>query len=155
MSDFEFLSPDDKPALLAVNSADLKAQAEAILMGLGYKVHSIATHDEFLSKFQQANYEILIIELPFAGSTGVQDNETLKTIQGMSMNARRHCTVFLIGEPFQSLHPMEAFQQSVHAVVNPNELADFESILQKVIGENELFLKAFKDVQMQMAKGEL
>lgn len=155
MSDFEFLSPDDKPALLALSTPDLLAHSESVLQKLGYKIHTLAHHSEFQTRYLQANYEIFITEEAFAGAATLAENETLVTLQNMPMNQRRHSTTFLFGNSFQSLNPMQAFQQSVHAVVNPSELANFESVVQKVHGENQTFLKTFNDVLTSMASGDL
>ena len=155
MSDFEFLSPDDKPALLALSTPDLLTHSEAVLQKLGYKIHTLAEHAEFQNRFLQANYEIFITEEGFGGAATLADNQTLSILQNMPMNQRRHCTTFLFGNTFQSLHPMQAFQQSVHAVINPAELANLESVVQKVFGETQSFLKTFNDVQASMASGDL
>ncbi|HSH94617.1 MAG TPA: hypothetical protein VK968_10770, partial [Roseimicrobium sp.] len=72
----------------------------------------------------------------------------------MPMMNRRHSTIILVGPSFQSLHPMQAFQQSVHAVVNPDEIANLAQIVQKVTADNDLFLNAYRETMMRLAQGK-
>lgn len=152
MADFEFLSPDDKPALLAIQSDDIRARAEQVLKDAGYVVHTIAGHEEFAGRFGQANYQLMILDEGFGGG-GPDQNETLRNIQGMAMAQRRHCTFILIGAAFESLNAMQAFQQSVHAVVNPAELDNLAAVVQKVVADNDTFLHTYREVLENMAKG--
>ena len=50
-AEFEFLSPTDKPALLALSTMEWLATAQTVLAELGYKVHSAAGHDDFNNRF--------------------------------------------------------------------------------------------------------
>ena len=69
------------------------------------------------------------------------------------MNQRRHATTFLIGESFQTLDPMQAFQKSVNAVVKRSDLSQLSQVLQKVIADNTLLYGVFRDAQLRMAEG--
>ena len=40
------------------------------------------------------------------------ENLTLKSLQAMSMNQRRHATIILFGDSYQTFTPLQAFQQS-------------------------------------------
>src|SRR6185436_14604692 len=105
---FEFISTSDKPALLAFSSPEWLEAARTALTELGYKVHTAATHGDFLVRFSQIRYQVVIIEELFAANN-VQENLTLKALQTMQMNQRRHSTVILFGESFQTFTPLQAF----------------------------------------------
>ena len=157
MSDFEeyeYISPTDKPALIALSSMETLANVQTICLELGYKVHVASNHEDFQKRFNAINYQLVIVEELFAAAS-VETNETLKSIQIMPMSKRRHCVFLLLGEKLQTMNPLIAWQQSVHAVVGQ---ADFSSIGQidgKVVGDNDMFLNTFREVQDAIAKGEL
>ena len=153
MADLEFLSPTDKPALLAITTPELLEQAKTALAELDYKMHVITAHSEFAQRFTQLQYQILIIEETFAGST-LKDNLTLQAIQVMPMAQRRHAFVALISDTFQSLHAMQAYNQSVHVVINRADVAKLKPILQQSVIENNLFLNVYRDTMARLAQGK-
>lgn len=146
--EFEFLSPDDKPALLALNTPELLSAAQLVLGELGYKVRVTDNHEDFLTHFHQVQYHVVIIEELFAATTPAE-NHSLISLQNMLVSQRRHAVIVLIGGSFQSLNPMHAFQQSVHAVVNPAEIYSLSQIIQKVVSENNLFLNVYRTSQLR------
>ena len=148
-AEFDFLTADDKPALLGVSTSEVADNAKAALEQLGYKVHSASNHGEFVHKFAQASYQVVVIEEMFA-SGSVEENESLSALQRMSMNLRRQAVVLLIGPSYATFNPMQAFQQGVHAVVNPSELFLLTQLIQKAIADSELFLHTFRDAQRRM-----
>ena len=145
-AEFDFLTADDKPAILGVSSAEVADNAKAALEQLGYKVHSASNHGEFIHKFAQAAYQVVVIEETFACGTA-EENESLNCLQRMSMNLRRQAVVFLIGPSYATFNPMQAFQQGVHAVINPSELFLLSQLIQKALADSELFLHTFRDAQ--------
>ena len=146
MSKFEFLSASDKPALLAFSTPEWLETARSALTELGYKVHTAATHGDFLIRFSQVRYKVVILEECFA-SNDMSENLTLQALQHMPMNQRRHATVILLGDSFQTFTPMQAFQQSVHAVINSSELFLIKQLIEKAVADNTLFLHSFREAQ--------
>ena len=143
---FEFLSSEDKPALIAFSSPEWMETTKSALKELGYKVHTAATHSDFLIRFSQARYQVVVLEELF-GANSIEENLTLKALQSMSMNQRRHATVLLVGNSFQTFTPMEAFKHSVHAVINSSELFLLKQLVEKAVADNDLFLHNFREVQ--------
>src|SRR5436305_4125698 len=143
---FDFVSATDKPALLAFSSPEWLEAAKTALTELGYKVHTAATHGDFLIRFSQVRYQVVILEERFAAND-ITENLTLQALQQMPMNQRRHATVILFGESFQTFTPMQAFQHSVHAVVNTSELFLLKQLIEKAIADNSLFLHAYREAQ--------
>ena len=94
-------------------------------------------------------YQVVVLEERFAAND-ITENLTLQALQQMPMGQRRHSTVILFGDSFQTFTPMQAFQQSVHAVVNTSELFLLKQLIEKAIADNTLFLKAYREAQHQV-----
>jgi hypothetical protein len=144
MSNFDFISTSDKPALLAFSTPEWLDTARTALAELGYKVHTAATHGDFLIRFSQVRYQIVVVEECFAANS-IAENLTLLALQEMPMTQRRHATVLLFGDSFQTFTPMQAFQFSVHAVINSSELFLFKQLIEKAIADNTLFMHSYRE----------
>ena len=149
---FDFISATDKPALLAFSTPEWLDAAKGALTELGYKVHTAATHSDFLIRFSQIRYQVVIVEELFAANN-IGENLTLQALQNMTMNQRRHATVILFGDSFQTFTPMQAFQQSVHAVINSSELFLLKQLIEKAVADNSLFLHSYREVQARLNAG--
>ena len=150
MSDkFEFIGTADKPALVAFSTPEWLEAARVALDELGYKVHTAATHGDFLVRFTQVQYQVVVIEERFAAND-ITENLTLQAVQKMPMNLRRHCTFVLFGESFQTFTPMQSFSQSVHAVINSSELFLLKQLIEKTVADNTFFLNNFKEAQARV-----
>jgi hypothetical protein len=142
-SQFDFITTDDKPALLAIDNPGVLEMARAAVVDIGYKVHAIETHEEFSTRFSEIHYQVVIIDEAFGGAP--EANITLATIQHMPMLQRRHAIVLLLGASFETLNAMQAFAQSVHSVVNYSELSLLPQLVQKAVADNNLFLQTFRE----------
>jgi hypothetical protein len=87
---------------------------------------------------------VVILEELFSAATP-EENESLLTIQRMPMSMHRHAVFILFGFSLATFNPMQAFQQGVHAVVNPSEMFLLIQLIQKAVGENDLFLHTFRE----------
>jgi len=148
--DFDFLTAADKPALLGLSTPELQETAKTALDQLGYKVHTAVNHGEFLHKFSQVPYQVVIIEELFSATTP-EENESLLALQRSPMNSRRHATVILFGFNMATFNPMQAYQQCVHAVVNPSEMFLLIQLVQKAVADNDMFLHTFREIQRKVA----
>lgn len=151
MSDsFDFISPSDKPALLGISTMEWLAKCKTDLAELGYKVHAAVNHEDFIGRFNRAQYQVVVLERLFASPTQ-EDNLSLGSLQSLSAAQRRHSAIVLLGDGLQSLNPFQAFQFSVHAVINRSEMDSFKPIVQQIVAENDLFLQAFRDAMQQIS----
>lgn len=148
-NEFDFISATDKPALLAFSTPEWLDAVKLACQELGYKVHTAATHSDFLIRFSQVRYQVVIVEERFAANT-LEENLTLQAMQQMPMDQRRHATVVLLGESFQTFTPMQAFQQSVHAVINSSELFLIKQLIEKSVADNQMFLHSYHEVQSRL-----
>src|SRR5215468_10099921 len=143
---FDFVSTTDKPVLLAFSTPEWLEAARTALSELGFKVHTAATHGDFLIRFSQVRYQVVILEELFAANEP-NENLTLQALQAMPMHQRRHSTIILFGNSYQTFTPLQAFQQSVHAVINSSELFLLKQLIEKAVADNTLFLHSFRESQ--------
>lgn len=152
--DYEILSPADKPALVAMSSFESQVAVVTALKDLNYKIHYALNHDDFKQRFIQYHYQVVVIEDLF-DCVEMSNNTSLKYIQTLPMNMRRHAVIILVGNSFQTLNPLQAFVNSVHAVVNNSDIQSISKIIQKVVADNDLFLDVFRDTQMRIRQGKV
>jgi len=146
---FDFIGTEDKPALIAFSTPEWLETAKAALTEMGYKVHTAATHSDFLVRFTQVHYQVVIVEELFGANT-IEENQTLQALQSMPVNQRRHATIILLGNSFQTFMPLEAFKQSVHAVINSAEMFLLKQLVEKAVADNSLFYHSFREVQNRL-----
>ena len=151
-AEFEFISTSDKPALLVLTTPEFITASKTALTGLGYKVQAVTNHDDFISRFAQIQYQVVVFEELFNASLP-SDNKALVRFQWMPMGQRRHTTSFLIGN-FQTMNAMLAYHQSVNAVINSADLSRVAEIVRQVTADNELFLSMYRDTQIRIAQGK-
>jgi hypothetical protein len=149
MEEFDIIGPSDRPALLAISTPEVIPMVKTALAELGYKVHVVDNHEQFELRFHQVAYQIVVIEETFAGSD-LLENPTLRMIQVLPMNQRRHVAFFLVGPSLETLNTMQAFCHSVHCVINYSELPMLPELAQKTVAENEMFLTTYRDVQRRV-----
>ena len=147
----DFVGNDDKPALIAFSTPEWMQESKTALQELGYKVHTAATHSDFLMRFSQAPYQVVLLEELFGANTP-EENLTLRALQNMPVNQRRHATILLIGNMFQTFTPMEAFQHSVHAVINSSELFLLKQLVEKAVADNQIFLQSYRETQARLLR---
>lgn len=147
-SEFDFVTTTDKPALLALSTPELIDTAKTALDQLGYKVHIAENHGEFLYRFNQFSYQVVIIEECF-NAQSLTENESLLTLQRMPMNQRRHAVVILFGFSLATFNPLQAFQHGVHAVINPSEMFLLIQLIQKAVADNDTFLHTYRQLRRQ------
>jgi len=150
--ELEILSPTDRPVLLGISSPDILDYARGVVDQMGYKVHYAATHGEFLERFSRVPYEFVILEDAFGGVLP-DSNAALTTLQTMPMALRRHAAVLLVSDVCESLNAMQAFEQSVHAVINRADIDKLMLVIQQVVYDTSTFMGVYRDVQSRIAQG--
>ena len=150
-TELDFITTTDKPALLGLSTPEWLDAAMVALNEHGYKVHTAGTHADFMARFLQNKYEVVIIEELFASSTA-KENTTLSGLQQMAMTRRRHCSIILLGDNVQTFNVLQAFQLSVHAVVNRSEIFLLGQLIQKVVEDREYFWKTYLESQTMLTQ---
>lgn len=148
----EFIQTGEKPALIALNRADEIALATTSLEDLGFKVHTTTRHQDFVARYGRIAYQVVVLDEGFAGAT-LFDNKSLRFLQLLPMNQRRHAVTLLVGPSFTTLDAFQAFQQSVHQVIHPDDLLPlFSQIVQKTLADNDQFLHAYRTTQNRLSE---
>ena len=150
---FEFISAGDKPALIAFTTPQWLDGVKGALEQLHYKVNTAATHGDFLLRYSRIRYEVVVVEELFCASA-LTENVTLQSLQQMPMSQRRHSTVILVGDSFQTYNSQQAFQQSVHTVINPAELFLIRELIEKAVSDNYQFLTSLRETQARIFAGK-
>ena len=151
--DLDFLNPSYKPALLALSAQDVITACKDILRELNYQVLVATSHEDFITRFNNVQFQVVIIEQDFASNTS-EGNQSLRAIQHMPMQQRRHAAILLLGHNFRSLDSPQAFSESVHAVMNWADLGSLSQIIQQVVAENNLFLNVYREAQLRVGQGK-
>jgi hypothetical protein len=146
-----FITAGDKPALVGCSNPERVEAARRALRDLGYKIHAVTSHQDFIARFSRIRYEVVILEELFA-ATKPEENLSLTMVQNMAMGQRRHAVIILLGDHFTTYDPMQAFQKSVHLVINGAEISMLKHLTEKILADNELFLHTYREVQGHIAK---
>src|SRR5436190_401087 len=104
-AEFDFISTTDKPALVLVSNKEWAEFCKSILVELGFKVHCLDSYEDFVPKFAEIHYQVVIVDEAFGGSL---ENPALQAIQVMPMQQRRHAIFVLLGGSFETLNAMQA-----------------------------------------------
>jgi hypothetical protein len=148
--EFDFITTTDRPALIGITTPAVHDAVQSALAQLGYKVHVAQNHGEFLHRYTQIPYQVVVIEETFAGCT-IETNESLQSLQPMLMTHRRHSVFVLVGTSLATFNPLQAFQYGVHAVLNPNEIFLAQQLLEKTVADNDMFMHTFRDSLRRLA----
>ena len=150
--DTEFISNNAAPALLAINMPEWLARSRAILTQCGYKVRAASNHEDFYSRLTRTRYEVVVMEEGFS-SDSIVDNVSLYRVQQMAMPERRNTTMIILGNSFETLNPRQAFQQSVHAVLHPDDIESLGPVVQQAVTNNSLFNEVFNAAEQRLMNG--
>jgi len=150
-TELDFITTADKPALLGLSTPEWLDTAMVALNEHGYKVHTAGTHADFMARFLQNKYEVVITEELFAANS-FEENVTFHALQHMPMPQRRHCSIILLGDNVQTFNVLQAFQFSVHAVVNRSEIFLLGQLIQKVVEDREYFWKTYLEAQTMLTQ---
>src|SRR5688572_6401303 len=132
-SKMDFFEVGDKTSLICSDPSTGEA-VRTTLRELGYKFHTAETGEMAVERMRYTQYDVVVIQENFAGSS-LRSNAVLNFLAPLPMAQRRYSFTCLIGPSFKTLDAMQAFQQSVHLVVNPNDLPNLTAILKKGLAE--------------------
>jgi hypothetical protein len=146
----DFFELGDKTSLICGDSATTDA-AKTTLRELGFKFHTAETPELAIERMRYTNYDCIIVHENFAGSS-LRSNAVLNFLAWLPMTQRRFWFVCLVGPSFKTLDAMEAFAQSVHLVLHPNDLPNLTAILKKSLAEYETLYRSYKDTLAEIGE---
>lgn len=140
-----------KTALICEDNQEAQKAISAGLRELKYAVDTAPNTDEAFDKIKFNHYDVVVISESFAGSTP-DNNEFLGHIQKMPMSARRTTFFALFGKKFTTMDNMQAFEKSVHVVVNESDLPNSKAVFKKAIAANDQFYKVYRESMAKIGK---
>ena len=140
----DFFEVGDKTSLICTD-LNIGEVVRATLRELGFKFHTAETAELAIERTRYNQYDIIIIQENFAGST-LKSNVALNYLAMLPMAQRRYSMIVVIGPAFKTLDALQAFAQSVQLVVNPADLPNLTAILKKSWAEFQNLYKIYKDV---------
>lgn len=143
----DFFELGDKTSLVCCDPGTVGA-AQTALRDLGFKVHTAETAEHAVDRMHYTSYDCIIVHEHFGGS--LTSNPVLHYLKPLPMAQRRHWFVCLIGPSCTTLDAMQAFGQSVHCVVNPDDLPKLGPILKKGLAEFELLYRVHTELHRDL-----
>src|SRR5215510_7788694 len=143
MSSLEFFELGDKTSLICTDPSTSDV-VKATLRELKFRSHTAETPELAIEGMRYTNYDCIVVHENFAGSS-LRSNPVLNYLTPLPMAQRRYSFVCLVGPSFKTLDAMQAFGQSVHLVLNPDDLTNMGPILKKGLAEFELLYRAYKE----------
>lgn len=115
-------------ALLAVNEGPLNDTILEQLEAMDYMITASYGMRDALRQLKLSSFDLVVIGDDFDGASG--DNHPLiKALQLMEMDIRRRMYVVLIGSEYRTLDGFVAYGLSVNAVINTQDVEQFEKAL--------------------------
>ena len=152
--EIEFTSPNEKPALLGLTTPSFLAAIRPQVKEAGYKNHESQDASDFLTRYSLTQYPLVVIEELFSAPT-TEENFALRALQRLPMMQRRHSVIILVGDTFDTLSSLQAFQQSVHAVVHPKDLGSLSDVIRQTVAEMNSLLTCYRETQNRIAQGKI
>ena len=117
---FDFIGTADKPALIAFTTPDWLETAKTALAELGFKVHTAATHSDFLIRFSQVRYQVVLLEERFVNAQLVPEYHRQDFSLMTTYDYLQAATPLTEVEQVISAVPADAFAAS-HLTIRPGE----------------------------------
>ncbi len=146
----EFFEIGDKTALICDDSTAADT-LKTILGELDLKCHTAETSERAIERMKYTTYDVIVVSETFSSSI-LATNAVLNYLVPLPMAQRRYTYVALVGDSFRTLDAMQAYAQSVHLVVNPNDLSNLGAILKKGLTEFESFYRVYRNVLVDMGE---
>ncbi|MBN1381111.1 MAG: response regulator [Deltaproteobacteria bacterium] len=143
---FDFVGADEQTAIICEANEGVRGKICNILKGMDFQITEVSSALEALRNMRYHEYDLVVVNEKF--DVDKQDdniNNVLNYLENLPMTERRNIFVVLLSETLRTMDNMAAFHQSVHLVINTQNLDDFENILNRGIAINEVFYSMFKE----------
>ena len=141
---FDYMRAGMKAALLCDYDEKVRQKVRPILERMNYHVVEPPSARNALKYMRFHVYDLIIVSETFE-ATGAESNPVLQYLENLPMYIRRSMFIVLLTDKFRTMDSMVAFNKSVNLVVNFEDTADMENILQAGLSEYEEFYQVFKD----------
>ncbi|MBN1829327.1 MAG: hypothetical protein JW884_09325 [Deltaproteobacteria bacterium] len=139
------------PALVCEEDQKLVTVIKAVLNGMGFTAAGVSKVDEALKYLRFHLYRIVVVNELFNCSDPA-DNQVKVCLLALPMSVRRQSLVILTGSRFESMNPLEAFQQSVDAVINVAHMDDMGFIVKRTLDDQTGRYRIFQEYLRQAGR---
>jgi CheY-like chemotaxis protein len=141
---FDVFEPNDKTALVCMDVPEMERLAVQQVRELGYKVHTGTSADDLVFKQRLHPYDLLLLAENYGGTT-VATNPVLAAALRSVSNPQHRQIVVLVGATFATADEMQAFQHSVHLVVNLSDVVNLRPLIRRAALKVQEFYQRYAD----------
>lgn len=138
-------------ALVCEDNQELQKIIVPALKNLRYQTDVSINAEDALKKIKFNQYNVIVINENFSVKSP-ENNEVLRQLQKMSMTARRHIFVALLGKNLPTQDNMAAFERSANVVISEDDISKFKDIVEFSVFDNEQFYKVYKESLVKLGK---
>jgi len=147
---FDFVGADEQTALICEMDEDIRKSACSILEGMDFQITDVSSVKDALKNMRYHEYDVIIVNENCINEEG--ENDVLVYLEKLPMSVRRKMFVVLLSDNYRTMDNMAAFNKSVNLILNAQNLADLETILNRGIAINEVFYNVFKEAQRRTGR---
>jgi predicted Zn finger-like uncharacterized protein len=140
-----------KTALILEQDPEEAKSIMAVVDKLGYEaVHAAGARDA-IGQMRFHRFDLIVITDNFE-DVAWRENAILNYVNTLSMSVRRRMFVVLIGDDVKTGDPMEAFSLSANLVINREDTASLEGVLDQGVQENGQTYRVFHEISAEIGK---
>jgi hypothetical protein len=148
---FDFVGADEQTAIVCERDDDIRKKVCSILEGMDIQITESLSVKDALRDMRYHEYDVIIINDNFDNNVE-GDNDVLLYLETLPMAVRRKMFVVLLSDKYRTMDNMAAFNRSVNLIINTQNLADLEQILNRAFAINEVFYNVFKEAQKKTGR---
>lgn len=148
---FDFAEEEGLTALICESDDAAKKTLTEALSLMEYHITDAENVRDALTKMRYHIYDLILVNENF-DSADPDQNGVLSHIERMQMDTRRNIFVAMLSTRFRTMDNMMAFNKSVDVIVNVENIADADKILQRSITDKDLFYKVYNQTLEEMGR---
>jgi DNA-binding NtrC family response regulator len=141
---FDFVEEGMNTALICESDPAVRSKIHEALAQERYHITESESAQDALKKMRFHVYQLVVANESFDTDTPDQ-NVIFDTLKALPMSIRRNMFVVMISPRFRTMDNMIAFSKSVNLIVNPSNLDNIGTIIQKGLTDNEAFYHVYKE----------
>ena len=142
---FDFLETGGETALICEPDPSTREKISNALKGLEYQITEPTSARDALKRMRFHVYDLVILNENF-DTEDADSNDVLNYLNSLSMSTRRQIFVALVSDRFRTIDNMAAFSRSVNLVINPKNVDDIGSIIERGTNDSRAFYHVFREI---------
>ena len=141
---FDFLEEEGNTAMVCETDSGNVPRIKKVLELMDYHVTLVDNLRDALRNMKYHTYDLILVNETFDGSHP-DSNGLLIYLERLNMSVRRNIFVGLLTKRFPTKDNMAAFLKSVNITINIKDLPTLDRILNRGLGENDLFYAVYRE----------